>query len=105
MIEEINHNDLSVDEQIDLLEELRQHVDNIVQKKIKKIKSDAIYCPFCGKYYNKLDCKVREAIEDKEVCIFKSFVGDGEVYEKKSCRMTYVNCPEGHELKYEKMID
>lgn len=105
MIDEAVNNDLSIDEQVGLLEDIRKQVNYLIQKKIKKIKDNAVYCPFCAQYYKKDKCNIRESIEDREVRIFKALSGDGEVYANKSCRIIYITCPFGHQLKYEKWVN
>ena len=100
MIDEVDNNDLPIDERIDLLEDLKMKMNEEIQRRINKIKDNAIYCPFCARYYEKDICDVYdESIERKEACV------EYGKYEEKGFKVKYFACPKGHKLRRLRRID
>lgn len=62
-----------------------------------------IYCPFCGVYYDEELCSSNEEYEkEREVCLFKTENGCGEIYGLRPYTAISFYCPNGHELVAEK---
>ena len=99
-INEINNSGLSIDEHIRLIESLRVKINEEIQIEIDKIKDNAIYCPFCNKYYEKVNYDVYDkSVEHKEN--YSKY----EEYEEKGFKVKYFVCPVGHKLRRVRKIN